>query len=639
MDVLAKCREDILSHREATAKAEKDAFPNDSSLFSRKRRARHEPHVEEVSDNRRSTSFDHAHSDQDQSQGIELAFTEVRVDALPEIFPHIICKLQQKCLKQVIKLWLERCHTYKQQKHAYGGGNAKTPDYWPSDICRHKEPDHIRKEGKSIPFQSELIADVVQERIPLAVHLLCAGDKYQHAKFDISTLQESTESITKWKPKDCNANTMPLLNALYAARKEHIRFEDGEIGLSAPPLCRNPVNSFPLDGEALVSIQVPVSIRAERRLPRIKRQRRTGRKTIGSAPLVQESSSLESSRSLLDTVKVESQEDSSTIHKPRFLLDPSSSSSRQTNLVMERRVPKLNQPRRPQIPNTSGDVQGGSGENSGTMTSKSASEVTYLTHNGMIPREDYLQRTQTALQCTSPDTMAKQNTFSLANAHTQSEMTAITPQVSTERSLFQSQPAYSENLAESCTGHSGMHSSYSAASASPYRPNSFPFDRYIGYPLNHGGRRSLVSVPQLPSESITSFGDASKGFMPLPQANITDCPINQGIYSNPERQVEGLNAQFPLAARFDRVMPATTHTRKTPHTFTQAGHILSTAGLSDPLAATYDGLTTHSSAPLADQRRPENACAIRSNESDVEGRIIGWASTEKDSASPFQTCR
>lgn len=66
--------------------------------------------------------------------------------------------VQQVCCRIVGKEWIKLIHPKKQSTHPYNGKNPRTgeqgdsedtkPPYWPSNV-RHREPDHINKDGKS----------------------------------------------------------------------------------------------------------------------------------------------------------------------------------------------------------------------------------------------------------------------------------------------------------------------------------------------------------------------------------------------------------------------------------------------------------------------------------------------------------
>lgn len=94
------------------------------------------------------------------------------------VIEDILRKIQQKGLKILIKAWLKICHPAKQANFPYNGGKLaeqraadgdadydpenpgekSAPDYWPSQQCwkvseggtgcRHREPDHIYKNGE-----------------------------------------------------------------------------------------------------------------------------------------------------------------------------------------------------------------------------------------------------------------------------------------------------------------------------------------------------------------------------------------------------------------------------------------------------------------------------------------------------------
>ena len=71
-------------------------------------------------------------------------------------------QMQQLACKVIAKAWVKVVECKKQVKHPYNGGKiakekgAKKgtggeltkPDWWPKYNCRHREPDHLKKDGK-----------------------------------------------------------------------------------------------------------------------------------------------------------------------------------------------------------------------------------------------------------------------------------------------------------------------------------------------------------------------------------------------------------------------------------------------------------------------------------------------------------
>lgn len=57
-------------------------------------------------------------------------------------------RLQQINCRLVAKAFIKLIEPRKQANHPYNGGDDTKPDWWPRDVI-HREPDHIKKEGKN----------------------------------------------------------------------------------------------------------------------------------------------------------------------------------------------------------------------------------------------------------------------------------------------------------------------------------------------------------------------------------------------------------------------------------------------------------------------------------------------------------
>ena len=105
---------------------------------------------------------------------VESELQTIRYDEIHELFyvPYLMWVGQLPC-KDIAKAWIKMCHVRKQSQYPYNGGpiaqrersmrdfgyeGAYTkPDWWPSDWgweqgfgCRHIEPDHQKKKGRSL---------------------------------------------------------------------------------------------------------------------------------------------------------------------------------------------------------------------------------------------------------------------------------------------------------------------------------------------------------------------------------------------------------------------------------------------------------------------------------------------------------
>ena len=70
-------------------------------------------------------------------------------------------QIQQLSCKTIAKAWIKTVESKKQVRHPYNGGKlAKEygaargtggeltkPDWWPRFGCRHREPDHVKRDG------------------------------------------------------------------------------------------------------------------------------------------------------------------------------------------------------------------------------------------------------------------------------------------------------------------------------------------------------------------------------------------------------------------------------------------------------------------------------------------------------------
>ena len=203
-------------------------------------------------------------SDDEVFSGITFEKQGVCIGAIRPKMHDIMWKIQQKGLKRMIKAWLSKCHPQKQAKFPYNGGKIQedkkkrgdptydacnpglrtAPDYWPpqenwlsehgreSTGVRHKEPDHLLRPGKDplgILLLLKLLIDLL-ERLILGMHLLHAGDRYDHAKFNIDKMEASTLNLEKEFPKDFPSDARMLIDSLYYARRKEIEYENDEIG-------------------------------------------------------------------------------------------------------------------------------------------------------------------------------------------------------------------------------------------------------------------------------------------------------------------------------------------------------------------------------------------------------------------------
>ncbi len=84
--------------------------------------------------------------------------------------------IQQLACKQLAKAWIKICEPKKQSHYPYRGGSPTAPPWWPL-TSRHKEPDHLKKEGGLFHFGTPLSVsadvDVVMlERLDVLVYII-----------------------------------------------------------------------------------------------------------------------------------------------------------------------------------------------------------------------------------------------------------------------------------------------------------------------------------------------------------------------------------------------------------------------------------------------------------------------------------
>lgn len=96
-------------------------------------------------------------SDDDRMLGIPRSRTSLIIgnsDAVWNFYETEFKACQQKACKLIAKAWIKEVEPKKQSTHPYAGGDEKAPEWWPkpwgsrvSDKVRHKEPDHLYKQG------------------------------------------------------------------------------------------------------------------------------------------------------------------------------------------------------------------------------------------------------------------------------------------------------------------------------------------------------------------------------------------------------------------------------------------------------------------------------------------------------------
>ena len=120
----------------------------------------------------RTSDDDDEASDMDEFVGAGYHAVSVRVDdtlQIEQIIDTRLRQMQQVACKAIAKPWIKAKEPKKQAKYPYNGGRNKDvasrlfsdrnpgeltkPSWWPPSQgwpnrgCRHKEPDHLKKEG------------------------------------------------------------------------------------------------------------------------------------------------------------------------------------------------------------------------------------------------------------------------------------------------------------------------------------------------------------------------------------------------------------------------------------------------------------------------------------------------------------
>lgn len=110
-------------------------------------------------------------SDEGDYEDVEINIEALKIGdtaAVGEYFERQFKRIQQLNCKVIAKAWIKVVEPKKQSNHPYNGGKPdpggkadpeKTkPDWWPAGL-RHKEPDHVKKDGMSFQPRNHSSAD------------------------------------------------------------------------------------------------------------------------------------------------------------------------------------------------------------------------------------------------------------------------------------------------------------------------------------------------------------------------------------------------------------------------------------------------------------------------------------------------
>jgi hypothetical protein len=79
--------------------------------------------------------------------------------------------VQQGPCKIIGKAWVKLLEPKKQSKYPYRREDPCAPPWWPLGTVRHKEPDHLYKQGTVITVLQRRKLTVI-ERIALLIHII-----------------------------------------------------------------------------------------------------------------------------------------------------------------------------------------------------------------------------------------------------------------------------------------------------------------------------------------------------------------------------------------------------------------------------------------------------------------------------------
>jgi len=102
-------------------------------------------------------------SDSDAFEGAGIKYQTIKISdgaALEKFYTTRFIQMQQIPCKVINKAWVKIVQPRKQAHNPYNGGKVASsagqagcghltkPDWWPREGCRHREPDHIQKNGE-----------------------------------------------------------------------------------------------------------------------------------------------------------------------------------------------------------------------------------------------------------------------------------------------------------------------------------------------------------------------------------------------------------------------------------------------------------------------------------------------------------
>lgn len=205
--------------------------------------------IDSSDDGRRITSYQHQDDDPNEAKSSDVHFRADATEDWRKWFYNAFRAVQQQACRTIAKEWIKTIHPKKQSTHPYNGKNPKTgekgdpsstkPPYWPVNV-KHKEPDHINKEGNDHIVSLQTSANVETDRTQLLVHLLMSTP---HLEMSISGEPRSTKEITAEmlkepldtkKHENVNKELLKrfhIVDSIIYVRTQLESYEDGGLGM------------------------------------------------------------------------------------------------------------------------------------------------------------------------------------------------------------------------------------------------------------------------------------------------------------------------------------------------------------------------------------------------------------------------
>ena len=167
--------------------------------------------------------------------------TELKIGdeaAIEDFYQKAFEAIQQLPCKAVAKAWIKLVEPKKQAHYPYNGGpdakaakmrgetyQGKAPEWWPIAHCRHREPDHIRKQGMLILccHTNSAASNHSIERITLLINILT---KLMHLGVTCEKLENAATDCVPVIKEELRG----FLEDVFHARRQQERYLRGEVG-------------------------------------------------------------------------------------------------------------------------------------------------------------------------------------------------------------------------------------------------------------------------------------------------------------------------------------------------------------------------------------------------------------------------